>query len=97
MATDSSGMLMPATGEPCAVGDLFVVHMDREGLNDYPLGRYDVTVIITDFDPNRQVAWTVHGQIRPTTGRPPIRCGRGPPDHTRHPRSDGARRLGYPG
>ena len=42
---DSSGMLMDATGSPVqAAGDSFVVHMDREALNDYPLGEYDVTV-----------------------------------------------------
>ena len=40
---------MDATGEPAAaVGDTFVVHMDREALNDFPMGRYDVTVKITD-------------------------------------------------
>ena len=44
---DSSGMLMDATGEPVTgVGDTFVVHMDREALNDYPMGLYDVTVRI---------------------------------------------------
>ena len=38
VAIDSSGMLMDATGEPVNdVGDSFVVHMDREALNDYPL------------------------------------------------------------
>ena len=48
VAIDSSGMLMDATGDPVtAVGDRFVVHMDRESLNDYPLGLYDVTVVIT--------------------------------------------------
>ena len=26
------------------VGDTFVIHMDRESLNDFPLGKYDVTV-----------------------------------------------------
>jgi hypothetical protein len=63
---DSSGMLMDATGEPVdAVGDRFVVHMDRESLNDYPLGKYDVTVIITAFDENREIAWTIDGQIQP--------------------------------
>jgi hypothetical protein len=47
VAIDSSGMLMDATGEPVtAVGDTFVVHMDREALNDVPMGRYDVTVTI---------------------------------------------------
>jgi hypothetical protein len=66
---DSTGMLMSASGEPVtAVGDSFVVHMDREALNDYPLGRYDVTVKITTFVPDREIAWTVEGQIRPPIG-----------------------------
>ena len=64
MVIDSSGMLMGATGEPvAAAGDSFVVHMDREALNDYPLGRYDVTVSITKFVPDREIAWTVLGQL----------------------------------
>jgi hypothetical protein len=66
---DSSGMLMDATGEPVsAVGDSFVVHMDREALNDYPLGHYDVTVTITAFEPDREIAWTILGKIRPQIG-----------------------------
>ncbi|HEX2383313.1 MAG TPA: hypothetical protein VHI95_11785 [Acidimicrobiales bacterium] len=66
---DSSGMLMDATGEPVsAVGDTFVVHMDREALNDYPLGLYDVTVTITKFEQDREIAWTILGQIRPAIG-----------------------------
>jgi len=70
VAIDSSGMLMSADGEPvAAVGDSFVVHMDREALNDYPeLGRYDVTVTITRFAADREIAWTVLGQIRPPLG-----------------------------
>src|SRR5258708_30847928 len=69
VAIDSSGMLQSADGEPvAAVGDSFVVHMDREALNDYPLGRYDVTVTITRFVPNREIAWTILGQIRPQIG-----------------------------
>jgi Polyketide cyclase / dehydrase and lipid transport len=69
VAIDSSGMLMDATGEPVtAVGDSFVVHMDREALNDYPMGLYDVTVTITTFVPDREIAWTVLGQIRPPLG-----------------------------
>jgi hypothetical protein len=48
VAIDSAGMLMDATGEPVAgVGDSFVVHMDREALNDYPMGHYDVTILGT--------------------------------------------------
>jgi hypothetical protein len=69
VAIDSSGMLMDATGGPvAAVGDSFVVHMDREALNDYPLGRYDVTVTIATFVPDREIAWTVVGTIRPPIG-----------------------------
>jgi hypothetical protein len=64
VAIDSSGMLMAATGDPVkAVGDSFVVHMDREALNDYPLGLYDVTVEIVTFDQDRELAWTVHGAL----------------------------------
>jgi hypothetical protein len=70
VAIDSSGMLMDATGEPVtAVGDSFVVHMDREALNDYPMGRYDVTVTIVTLVPDREIAWTVLGQIRPPIGQ----------------------------
>ena len=66
VAIDSSGMLMSASGEPVeAVGDTFVVHMDREALNDFPLGEYDVTVSITAFVPDREIAWTVLGAIEP--------------------------------
>ena len=42
--------------------------MDREALNDYPLGRYDVTVTITTFVPDREIAWTIIGQVRPPIG-----------------------------
>jgi hypothetical protein len=59
---DSSGMLMAATGHAVSgVGDTFVVHMDREALNDLPLGKYDVTVKIVRFDRDREIAWTPTG------------------------------------
>jgi hypothetical protein len=62
VAIDSSGMLMAASGDTVAkAGDTFVVHMDREALNDYPLGLYDVTVEILTFEPDREIAWTVRG------------------------------------
>ena len=51
-----------------AVGDSFVVHMDREALNDFPMGEYDVTVSITTFDRDREIAWTILGQLRPHIG-----------------------------
>lgn len=67
---DSSGMLQDAEGGPVnAVGDTFVVHMDRASLNDFPqLGKYDVTVEITEFDRDRLISWTILGQIRPQLG-----------------------------
>ncbi|NMO90920.1 SRPBCC family protein [Actinomycetospora sp. TBRC 11914] len=69
VAVDAAGMLMDATGERVtAVGDEFVVHMDREALGDRPLGRYDVTVTITAFEPDREIAWTVTGVARPPIG-----------------------------
>ena len=69
VAIDSSGMLMGATGEPATkVGDTFVIHMDRQALNDYPLGIYDVTVLITTFEENKEIAWTVIGQLEPQIG-----------------------------
>ena len=69
VAIDSSGMLQDAEGEPAtAVGDTFVIHMDRESLNDYPLGKYDVTVEIREFEKDRLIAWTILGQIKPQFG-----------------------------
>ena len=69
VAIDATGMLQDADGDPVrAVGDSFVVHMDREALNDYPLGKYDVTVSITEFEPARLIAWTIFGQLKPDIG-----------------------------
>ena len=69
VAIDASGMLQSATGEPArAEGDTFVIHMDRESLNDYPLGKYDVTVSITTFEKDQEIAWTVFGQLEPPIG-----------------------------
>ena len=69
VAIDASGMLQDATGAPASrVGDSFVVHMDREALNDFPMGRYDVTVDITEYEQDRLIAWTILGQIKPQIG-----------------------------
>jgi uncharacterized protein YndB with AHSA1/START domain len=66
VAIDSSGMLQSAEGDPVtATGDSFVVHMDREALGDLPLGRYDVTVIITKYEPDELIEWTISGTIQP--------------------------------
>ncbi|MGE2727960.1 SRPBCC family protein [Mycolicibacterium vaccae] len=69
VAIDATGMLQDADGESVrAAGDSFVVHMDRESLNDFPLGRYDVIVQITDYEQDRLLAWTILGQVRPQIG-----------------------------
>ena len=66
---DASGMLMSSTGEPAgAVGDTFVVHMDRDSLRDFDLGEYDVTVVITEYEQDREIAWTIDGTIQPPIG-----------------------------
>ncbi|MET7675806.1 SRPBCC family protein [Streptomyces seoulensis] len=66
VAIDSSGMLQSAEGDPVnAVGDEFLVHMDREALGDLPMGRYDVTVIITRYEPDTLLEWTISGTIQP--------------------------------
>jgi hypothetical protein len=66
VAIDSSGMLQSADGDPVRqVGDRFVVHMDREALNDLPMGKYDVTVIITRLEPDTEIEWMISGTIQP--------------------------------
>ena len=67
VAIDASGMLQSSTGEPAtAVGDTFVIHMDRESLNDFPLGKYDVTVHIITFERDKEIAW----DLGPNVGIP---------------------------
>ncbi len=69
VAIDATGMLQDADGEPAkGAGDTFVIHMDREALNDFPMGKYDVTVEIREFEKDRLIAWTILGQIRPQIG-----------------------------
>lgn len=66
VAIDSSGMLQSAEGERVtAAGDQFVVHMDREALGDLPMGKYDVTVIITQLEQDASIEWTISGTIQP--------------------------------
>ncbi|MBX7451472.1 polyketide cyclase [Mycolicibacterium sp. 3033] len=69
VAIDATGMLQDAEGAPVqAVGDSFIVHMDREALGDFPLGRYDVSVLISEYEQDSVIAWTILGQIRPQIG-----------------------------
>ena len=66
VAIDSSGMLQSAQGDPVRqVGDTFLVHLDRQALNDLPMGEYDVTVIITRFVQDTALEWTISGTIQP--------------------------------
>ncbi len=70
VAIDASGMLQDADGEVvAAVGDTFVVHMDRESLNDIPdYGKYDVTVTIEELERDRLITWSVVGRVKPGIG-----------------------------
>ncbi|MEO5663919.1 MAG: SRPBCC family protein [Nocardioides sp.] len=69
VAIDASGMLQDAEGAPVsAVGDTFVVHMDRESLGDLDMGKYDVTVTICTFEADREIAWKILGRVRPQIG-----------------------------
>ena len=56
VAIDASGMLQDFTGDPAEkVGDTFVIHMDRESLNDIPMGKYDVTVRMIAFEKDKEI------------------------------------------
>jgi hypothetical protein len=65
LAIDSSGMIMSVVDEKPvgAVGDRFALKMHRDSLGDLALGRYDVTVVITDYDQDREIAWTVESPL----------------------------------
>ena len=64
VAIDATGMLQGSTGDPAtAVGDTFVIHMDRESLNDFPMGKYDVTVHIITFERDKEIAWNLGPDI----------------------------------
>src|SRR6478672_9391027 len=69
VAIDASGMLQSSSGEPAhALGDTFVIHMDREALGDLPMGKYDVTVTITGYEQDRYISWEVSGEGFPSIG-----------------------------
>jgi hypothetical protein len=69
VAIDASGMLQDWTGKPAtALGDEFVVHMDREALGDLPMGKYDVTVTITGYEQDRFITWEVSAPNFPSIG-----------------------------
>jgi hypothetical protein len=42
--------------------------MDREALGDFPMGKYTVTNIVTKYEPDALLEWTVSGTIQPPIG-----------------------------
>jgi hypothetical protein len=60
---DGSHMLVAAEdAAPLrAVGDSFVVNMDRDALGDLPLGKYTVRNVVTKMSPDSLLEWTVGG------------------------------------
>lgn len=68
---DASGMLMAAEGPPVqAAGDRFTMHMHRRSLRDLDWEAYDVEVVITTFERDREIAWTVEGRMKPPSRNP---------------------------
>ena len=59
VAVDGSGMLVAAPDARMitAVGDIFVMDMDREPLGDVPMGKYQVDNLVTSFEQDRELAW----------------------------------------
>jgi hypothetical protein len=70
VSIDGSGMLVAPDGATpfAAVGDAFVMHMDREPLGDIPLGKYDVLNTCTRFEQDRLVEWAVGAPDRTPLG-----------------------------
>lgn len=64
---DGSGMLVAAPdAEPLrAIGDAFVMNMDREPLGDLPMGKYTVLNRVTRIEPDRLIEWSVGSQDHP--------------------------------
>src|SRR3954447_4686220 len=67
---DGSHMLVAAQdAQPLrAVGDAFVVNMDREALGDLPLGKYTVRNVVTQIKPDRLLEWSVGSIDSPPLG-----------------------------
>ncbi|MCU1401181.1 MAG: hypothetical protein JWN62_4290 [Acidimicrobiales bacterium] len=70
VAIDGSHMLVTAPdAKPLrAVGDSFVIDMDREALGDLPLGKYSVLNIVTKIEPDALLEWNVGSAERGPLG-----------------------------
>jgi uncharacterized protein YndB with AHSA1/START domain len=66
---DGSGMLVATDAPPTqAVGDSFIMNMDRDPLGDLPMGKYQVRNTVTKFEPNAAFEWNVGGVDQPPFG-----------------------------
>lgn len=67
---DGSGMLVAAQDAQrvSAVGDTFIMNMDREPLGDIPLGKYQVKNTVTAYVENQTFEWNVGGVDQPPFG-----------------------------
>jgi hypothetical protein len=67
---DGSGMLQaaPNSDRLKAVGDEFVVDMDREPLGDLPMGKYKVLNTVTRIVPDALLEWNVGSRERGAYG-----------------------------
>ena len=67
---DGSGMLVtaPDAAPMRAIGDTFIMDMDREPLGDIPLGKYTVENLVTDFVADTKFEWAPGGQGQPPFG-----------------------------
>ncbi len=67
---DGSGMLQAAPeAKPVeAVGDTFVMEMDREPLGDLPMGKYKALNTVTKIVPDALLEWSVGNKERPSFG-----------------------------
>ena len=71
IAIDGSGMLeaAPDARALTAVGDTFVIDMDRTPLGDIPgLVKYKVQNTVTAIEPDRLFEWTIGGVDQPPLG-----------------------------
>ncbi|CAB4622029.1 unannotated protein [freshwater metagenome] len=71
VAMDGSGSLVcaPSNHRLTAVGDTFLMDMDREPIGDIPdMGKYQVENEVTGIETNRLLEWTVGMTGRPRVG-----------------------------
>lgn len=66
---DGSGMLVKTDAPRTqAVGDSFIMNMDRDPLGDLPMGKYQVRNTVTKFISDRAFEWNVGGVDQPPFG-----------------------------